>query len=285
MSSKFWSMETITGKVAVIGCGQWGKNLVRNFAELGALRAVCDTDPKKLATIRERWPEVHATTLYSEILKDEGITGVVIATPAGSHYTLAKEALLAGKDVFVEKPLALKVSEGRELVELAEQRHRILMVGHLLRYHPAVVALKGLIDQGRLGKLYYLYSNRLNLGRFRTEENILWSFAPHDLSVFLYLLGEAPIFVSAHGGSYLNHGIPDVTVTTLEFRSGVKGHIFVSWLHPYKEHKLIVVGDQGMAVFDDVEPERKLVFLPRRVLCEIKTASSLYLDGEGFADD
>jgi len=265
MSSKFWSMETITGKVAVIGCGQWGKNLVRNFAELGALRAVCDTDPKKLATIRERWPEVHATTSYSEILKDEGITGVVIATPAGSHYTLAKEALLAGKDVFVEKPLALKVSEGRELVELAEQRHRILMVGHLLRYHPAVVALKGLIDQGRLGKLYYLYSNRLNLGRFRTEENILWSFAPHDLSVFLYLLGEVPIFVSAHGGSYLNHGIPDVTVTTLEFRSGVKGHIFVSWLHPYKEHKLIVVGDQGMAVFNDVEPERKLVFLPHPV--------------------
>jgi UDP-2-acetamido-3-amino-2,3-dideoxy-glucuronate N-acetyltransferase len=252
-------------QIAVIGCGQWGKNLVRNFAELGALRAVCDAEPTKLAIIQARWPGVQATTSYSEILEDEGITGVVIATPAGSHYTLAKEALLAGKDVFVEKPLALRVSEGQELVELAEQRRRILMVGHLLRYHPAVVALKALIDQGRLGKLYYLYSNRLNLGRFRTEENILWSFAPHDLSVFLYLLGEQPTSVTAHGGSYLNHGIPDVTVTTLEFRSGVKGHIFVSWLHPYKEQKLIVVGDEGMAVFDDGEPERKLVLLPRPV--------------------
>ena len=261
MSSKSWSKERSTVKVAVIGCGQWGKNLVRNFAQLGALQAVCDTDPSKLAMIREHWPGLRVTTSYLEILNDEGITGVVIATPAGSHYTLAKEALVAGKDVFVEKPLALKVSEAQELVELAEQGERILMVGHLLRYHPAVVALKGLIDEGRLGKLYYLYSNRLNLGRFRTEENILWSFAPHDLSVFLYLLGEDPIVVSTHGGSYLNYGIPDVTVTILEFRTGVKGHIFVSWLHPYKEHKLIVVGDQGMAVFDDGEPERKLFVL------------------------
>lgn len=250
-----------TRKIAVIGCGYWGRNLVRNFAELGVLRAICDIDPAKLASLRARFPEINLTPSFSEILKDNEVTGVVIATPAGSHYALSKEALQAGKDVFVEKPLALKVSEGRELVELAEKERRILMVGHLLRYHPAVVKLKALIDEGRLGKLYYIYSNRLNLGRFRTEENILWSFAPHDISAILYLLGEMPTSIAAQGGSYLNHGIPDVTVTTLEFRSGVKGHIFVSWLHPYKEQKLIVVGDQGMAVFDDVEPERKLVLL------------------------
>ena len=244
--------------VAVVGCGQWGKNLVRNFAELGALRIACDVDTAKLSALHERFPGVKLTTSFEEVLQDEKILGVVIATSAGTHYALAKQALLANKDVFVEKPLALKLSEGRELVELAEKKGRILMVGHLLRYHPAVVKLKALIDEGRLGKLHYIYSNRLNLGRFRTEENILWSFAPHDISAILYLLGEMPTSVSAHGGSYLNHNIPDVTVTMLEFRSGVKGHIFVSWLHPYKEQKLIVVGDRGMAVFNDMESERKL---------------------------
>ena len=245
--------------IAVVGCGHWGRNLVRNFADLGVLRAVCDSDPATLASLSERFTSITLTQSFREILTDDEITGIVIATPAGSHYALAKEALLAGKDVFVEKPLALRVSEGRELVELADKQHRILMVGHLLRYHPAVAKLKSLIAEGRLGKLHYIYSNRLNLGQFRTEENILWSFAPHDISAILYLLEERPVAVAAQGGSYLNHGIPDVTVTTLQFRSGVQGHVFVSWLHPYKEQKLIVVGDHGMAVFDDVEPERKLV--------------------------
>lgn len=251
--------------VAVVGFGEWGKNLVRNFAGLGALRSVCETDPARLAAVRAQFPGVRATASFDEVLEDAEVTGVVIATPAGSHYALAREALLAGKDVFVEKPLALKVSEGRELVELAESQRRILMVGHLLRYHPAVVRLKELVVEGRLGKLYYVYSNRLNLGRFRAEENILWSFAPHDISTILFLLGERPASVVARGGSYLNHAVPDVTVTMLEFRSGVKGHIFVSWLHPYKEQKLVVVGDQGMAVFDDREPERKLVLLGQPV--------------------
>lgn len=252
-------------RTAVVGCGQWGKNLVRNFAELGALRTACDNDPLKLAPLRARYPEITLTSSFPETLKDDEVAGVVIATPAGSHYALAKEALLAGKDVLVEKPLALKAAEGRELVELANRQSRILMVGHLLRYHPALVKLKALIDEGKLGKLYYIYSNRLNLGRFRTEENILWSFAPHDLSAILHLLGEVPTSVTAQGGSYLTSGVPDVTVTTLEFRSGVRGHIFVSWLHPYKEQKLIVVGDRRMAVFDDVEPERKLLLFSHAV--------------------
>lgn len=251
--------------IAVTGCGQWGKNLVRNFAELGVLRAICDIDPTNLASFRGRFPGINLTPCFSEIVKDNEVAGVVIATSAGSHYSLAKEALLAGKDVFVEKPLALNISEGRELVEVAEKRGRIVMVGHLLRYHPAILKLKALIDEGTLGKLYYIYSNRLNLGRFRTEENILWSFAPHDISAILYLLGEKPTSVAAQGGSYLTPGIPDVTVTTLEFQSGVRGHIFVSWLHPHKEQKLVVVGDQGMVVFDDVEPEKKLLLLNHKV--------------------
>ena len=240
-------------QIAVVGCGQWGKNLVRNLADLGVLRVMCDIDPNQLAPLRERLSGVKLTTSFSEILKDDDVAGIVIATPAGSHYALAKEALLAGKDVLVEKPLALKVAEGRDLVELAEKKLRILMVGHLLRYHPAVSKLKELIDEGKLGKLCYIYSNRLNLGRFRTEENILWSFAPHDISAMLYLLGERPTQVFAQGGSYLSQGIPDVTVTMFEFQSGVRGHIFVSWLHPYKEQKFVVVGDRQMAVFDDVE--------------------------------
>jgi UDP-2-acetamido-3-amino-2,3-dideoxy-glucuronate N-acetyltransferase len=258
-------VEGEMSQIAVVGCGQWGKNLVRNFAELGVLRVVCDVDSTKLPPIRERFPDVTLTTSFAEVLKDDEVVGVAIAAPAGSHATLAKEVLLAGKDVFVEKPLALKASEGQELVDLAEKHGRILMVGHLLRYHPAVLKLKGLIDEGRLGKLHYLYSNRLNLGRFRTEENILWSFAPHDLSAILSLLGEVPAFVAAQGGSYLTQGIPDVTVTTLEFRSGVRGHIFVSWLHPYKEQKLIVVGDRQMAVFNDLEPDRKLLLFNHAV--------------------
>jgi len=255
----------MTKHIAVVGCGQWGKNLVRNLADLGVLRLACDVDSTRLAALRERIQDVQLTTSFADVVKNDDITGVVIAAPASSHYALAKQALLAGKDVFVEKPLALKVSEGRDLVELADKNSRILMVGHLLRYHPAVVKLKALIDEGKLGKLYYMYSNRLNLGRFRIEENILWSFAPHDISVMLYLLGERPTQVCAQGGSYLNHGIPDVTVTTMEFQSGVKGHIFVSWLHPYKEQKLIVVGDRRMVVFNDIEPDRKLVLLNQTV--------------------
>jgi UDP-2-acetamido-3-amino-2,3-dideoxy-glucuronate N-acetyltransferase len=172
---------------------------------------------------------------------------------------------MAGKHVLVEKPLCLSVSEGRELVALASARGRILMVGHLLWYHPAVLKLKELVDAGRLGRLQYIYSNRLHLGRFRQEENILWSFAPHDISVILGLVGELPDSVSAHGGSYLHNRIADVTVSVLSFPSGVKAHVFVSWLHPFKEQKLVVVGDRAMAVFDDVEKTDKLVLYPHSI--------------------
>lgn len=251
--------------VGVVGCGPWGQHLMRNFMALGALRAICDTDPARLRQVGERYPDLRLTGTLADLLGDATLAALIIATPSPTHYALAREALLAGKDVLVEKPLALRLADGRDLVEIAGRAGRILMVGHLLRYHPAVRALKQVIDHGTLGKIHYLYSNRLNLGRVRTEENILWSFAPHDVSVILHLLGEQPVAVSAHGGSYLSTGVPDVTVTTMEFRTGVRGHIFVSWLHPFKEQKLIVVGDRGMAVFDDVEPERKLLVLDHAV--------------------
>ena len=251
--------------VAVIGCGYWGKNLVRNFYELNALKTLYDHDEKRGREIGSLYPEVRIAGNLTEVFQDDSIDGIVVATPAEFHYEVAKEALLAGKDVFVEKPLALKVREGRDLVTLAEGKKGILMVGHLLEYHPGVIKLKELISSGELGKINYIHSTRLNLGKFRTEENILWSFAPHDISVILLLLGEMPREVSAHGGSYLNQGVADVTMTTMDFPSGVKSHIFVSWLHPYKEQKLVIVGDRKMAVFDDVVPKNKLLLFSHRI--------------------
>src|SRR5688572_10758724 len=245
-------------QVAVIGSGYWGKNLVRNFSNLGALSVICDSHAETLRALGEQYPQSRTVTSYPEVLRDESIQAVAIATPAETHGIMVREALLAGKDVFVEKPLCLSVDQGRSLVDLAREGGRILMVGHLLWYHPAIFKLKELIDAGDLGRIQYIYSNRLNLGKIRREENILWSFAPHDISVILGLLGETPIAVTAQGGNYLHEQIADTTVTLLSFPSGVKAHIFVSWLHPFKEQKLIVVGDQKMAVFDDVEKKDKL---------------------------
>lgn len=246
--------------IAVIGCGYWGKNLVRNFDELGALHTICESNRETLDRLEALYPHVNRETNLEPVLANKEIKGVVIASPAALHYSMAKEALLAGKDVFVEKPLSLRVEEGEEMVELAEEKGRILMVGHVLEYHPAVVKLKELVETGELGKIQYIYSNRLNLGKFRTEENILWSFAPHDISIILLLLNEIPEDVSAHGGYYLHQDIADVTVTTMSFGSGVRAHIFVSWLHPYKEQRLVIIGDKKMAVFDDVSKDKLLLY-------------------------
>jgi UDP-2-acetamido-3-amino-2,3-dideoxy-glucuronate N-acetyltransferase len=251
-------------KVGVVGCGYWGKNLVRNFWELGSLAAICDSDASQLEELRRLYA-VTATSRFEELLAMPEVQGVVIAAPAAQHYSLARQALLAGKDVFVEKPLALRVEDGEELVQLAQHRSRILMVGHLLHYHPAIVALRRLIHEGELGRIEYISSSRLNLGRLRMEEDILWSFAPHDISAIIHLLKESPTSVAAQGASYLNHPISDVTLTILSFESGVKAHIFVSWLHPFKEQKLVVVGNRKMAVFDDTQAETKLVLYPHRI--------------------
>ncbi len=253
--------------IACVGAGHWGANLIRNFYGLNALALICDSDGGRLDAAVSRYPNVDGTQSYDEVLADSRVNAVAIATPAETHGTLVRQALLAGKDVFVEKPLCLSVEEGNSLVALASAQQQILMVGHLLWYHPAILRLKQLIDDGELGRIRYIYSNRLNLGMIRREENILWSFAPHDISVILGLIGEMPHRVEAQGGNYLHDGIADVTVSLLSFPSGIKSHVFVSWLHPYKEQKLIVVGERQMAVFDDVAAgEHKLVLYPHVIL-------------------
>jgi UDP-2-acetamido-3-amino-2,3-dideoxy-glucuronate N-acetyltransferase len=248
--------------VAVIGAGDWGRNLIRNFQALGALAAVCDREPDRLREWADGHPRCPTVLDPAGVFRDPSIDAVAIATPAESHGRLVAEALAAGKDVLVEKPLCLSPEMGERLVAEAGERGRVLMVGHLLWYHPAVLRLKDLVDSGELGQLRYIYSNRVNLGKIRREENILWSFAPHDVSVILGLLREQPARVQAQGSPSLPERNVDVTVSLLSFPSGVKAHIFVSWLHPYKEQKLIVVGDRQMAVFDDVEPRDKLLLYP-----------------------
>jgi UDP-2-acetamido-3-amino-2,3-dideoxy-glucuronate N-acetyltransferase len=253
--------------LALIGAGYWGKNLARNFHSLGALHTLCDPDPAVLAAYGDDYTGVQKTSQYEAVLADPGVRGVAIAAPAALHHQLAMKALAADKDVYVEKPLCLSEEEGCEVTALAAQRGRILMVGHLLQYHPCIQSLKELIVQGRLGQLYYITSNRLNLGKIRREENALWSFAPHDVSVMLALAGsQLPGEVRCLGGSYLSPGVADTTLTTLQFPGNLRAHIYVSWLNPFKEQKLTVVGSQGMAVFDDTKPWGEKLVLYRDYL-------------------
>jgi len=224
---------SIERKLAVVGAGFWGKNLIRNFYELGALSIICDTNKELEEEYKSRYPDIYFTEDFKELLNHPEIDALIIATPASWHYNMTKGALLANKHVFVEKPLALNVNEGRELVDLAEEKGLILMVGHILRYHPAIDKLKDIIDKGELGKIQYIYSNRLNIRKIRTEENILWSFAPHDISTILFLLNELPESASAQGESYIQYQIPDVTMSIMNFRNGVKAHIY---LYPGSTH-------------------------------------------------
>ncbi|MGO8791858.1 MAG: Gfo/Idh/MocA family oxidoreductase [Terriglobia bacterium] len=270
---------TPTPRVAVVGVGYWGKNLARNFYELGALAVLCDSEESVEANYQRKYVGVRFCREFSAVLSDPSVTAVALATPAVSHYAMAKAALEAGKDVFVEKPLAIDVVHGEELVRLAKKAGRILMVGHILRYHPAILKLQQLIHDGKLGKISYLYSNRLNIGKIRTEENILWSFAPHDISVMLSLLNEMPSHVTCKGGGWLNHDVFDVTLSHFDFPSGVQAHIFVSWLHPVKEQRLVVVGSEKMAVFDDTA-EHKLILYPHKVEWRNRIPTAVKAEGE-----
>lgn len=247
--------ERQSSMIALFGCGYWGKNILRNLRELDAISCVVEPTSAGAEHVREIAPELPLLESMEEALSDSRIRGVMIATPAETHFEIAREALLADRDVFVEKPLTTDLNEGRLLVELAEERRRILMVGHLLEYHPAIRKIYDLIYSGTLGDLRYIISNRLNLGKIRTEENALWSFAPHDLAVILRAVGSLPIEVVATGGSYIQRDVADVTVTQLLFNKGVRAHIFVSWLHPFKEQKFIVIGSKRMVSFDDVSKE------------------------------
>ncbi len=250
--------------VALIGCGLWGRNIARALAALGALGLVCDANPETEALARSLGADF--TTDINAALAGN-TAAIALATPAASHAAMAQKALRAGKHVYVEKPIALSISDAEETAKIAREAGRILMIGHLLQYHPVFVRLLAMVRAGELGDLQYMYSNRLNQGRIRTEENALWSLAPHDYSMLLALAGAPATAVCASGQAAIQPGIADIAVANIEFRSGLKAHIFCSWLNAYKEHRLVVTGSKGMAVFTDSAPawEDKLVFYSHRV--------------------
>lgn len=238
--------------VAHIGHGYWGKNLARNFSELGYLGAVVDVDHEAAVAAAEKYG-VQAMR-WEEVLADTSIDAVSLASPAGLHFAQAKAAMQAGKHVYVEKPLALDISEAEELCALSEQRGLVLMVGHLLQYHPVYLKLSDMVQGGELGRVLHVYSNRLSLGKFRIEENVLWSFAPHDISMILGLIGQEPDTVSAQGTIGFTPGIADLVSAQMGFPGGARGHVLASWMHPFKEQRLVVIGDKAMAVFEDSQP-------------------------------
>ena len=245
-------------KVGVAGLGYWGPNLARNFDDLADLAWLCDLSPELLDRYGARYPDAQTTARFDDLLDDGSVQAIVIATPVTTHHELARRALSAGKHVFVEKPPALSGAEADELVALAEEQELVLLPGHLLLYHPAVAKLSELIEAGELGEILYLYGNRQNLGQIRKDENALWSLGAHDLSVILHLVGEEPTELWARGESFHNEGVEDVVFCYLRFPSGIVAHMHLSWLDPHKKREMTVVGRHKMAVFDDMELERKV---------------------------
>lgn len=246
--------------IAVVGAGAWGKNHIRVFSEMSnaRLKYICDRDPSKLISLQKTYPQSKVVEDLRPILDDPGVKGVVVASSALSHYSLSKELLLADKDILVEKPMALNSKDAEEMLKIAEKRGRILMIGHLLIYHPVVNRLKEMVDSGELGEIYYIYTQRVNLGVIRQDENALLSFAPHDLSVILHLLEVEPLVVTAHGESYIQKGIEDVVFLGLQFSDGKMANIHLSWLDPHKLRRITLVGSKKMVVFDDMETSEKL---------------------------
>ncbi len=251
-------------RICVVGVGRWGKNHVRTLSELGALAGIVDPSPDSVNWFKENYPAARIFASLSEALAAP-LDGFVVATPAETHFDIAKKILESGKPVLVEKPLALERNQAIELKKLAQEKRLTLMVGHVMLFHPAVRKIKELLGSGRIGKLQYLYSNRLNLGTIRTEENILWSFAPHDISIFQYLIGAQPVEVSSHGGAFVQPHIHDSTLTVLRYPNNIVAHIFVCWLHPFKEQRLVVIGSKGMLSFEDSSKEKNILFYRKGV--------------------
>jgi UDP-2-acetamido-3-amino-2,3-dideoxy-glucuronate N-acetyltransferase len=249
-------------RLAVIGGGKWGINHVKTAHKLLGknLSVVCDINKSVEGKVKEISSDIKYCSNLENVFKSEEINAVIIATPAETHYEISKMCLINNKHILTEKPLTLLSSEATNLIEIAEKFNKKIMVGHVLLFHPAVVKLKSMIESGFIGNIQYIYSNRLNLGTIRKEENILWSFAPHDISIIQYLIGEKPQSVYAKGAAFLQENIEDTTLTFLKYKNNINAHIFVSWLHPFKEQRLVVIGDEGMIVFEDSLKKEKLKF-------------------------
>jgi len=250
--------------LGLIGGGYWGKNLIKDFNSLGVLHTICDINKNALLKYNEKYPNVKTTTKWDDVLNDTNINAVCISLPAEMHYSFAKKSLLADKDVYVEKPITLDIKEAEELIQLAREKNKILMVGHLLHYHPAIIKIKEMINAGKIGKVKNIVANRLSLGIFRKYENVLWSFAPHDISVVLGLIKEMPQSVTCNGKDHINKGVHDVTNSILKFKNAYV-NINVNWLNPYKEQKMAIIGEKGMILFDDVSKDNKLTYFPEYI--------------------
>ena len=254
--------------ICVIGAGYWGKKHILTLSELGLLGGIVDSDKVVLSHIINQYPEVSTFQDLDVAIKNEKFDGFTIATPAETHYEIAKKIIQSKKHVLIEKPLTLNIEHAKELVELAKIHLVNIMVGHVLLFHPAIRKIKELIQGGRIGKLQYIYSNRLNLGQVRTEENVFWSLAPHDIAIFQYLTDSYPESINANGVSFIQDKIHDSTITQLKYPNGVEGHIFVSWLHPFKEHRLVIIGSEAMVSFDDSSQQKPLKLYSKRIIME-----------------
>ena len=263
-------------KICVIGAGYWGKNHIKTLSRLNALKGVVELDDNILKSLLNEYKGIQVHSNIEDALVED-YDGFIIATPAKTHFEIAKIIINSQKHLLIEKPMTLSVNEAEELVALAEKNKVNVMVGHVLLFHPAIIKIKKMIENDDIGDLQYIYSNRLNLGKVRTEENVFWSLAPHDIAIFQYLTESIPKTINAIGSTFLQKGIPDSTLTQLEYETGVKGHIFVSWLHPFKEHRLVVIGSEAMISFEDSLIEKPLKFYSKKI--DLKSGVPEKIDG------
>ena len=251
-------------KICVIGAGYWGKNHITTLERLNALNGIVEIDKTILESVLTMYPNVKGYSNLDDAIVDD-YDGFIIASPAKTHFEIAKTLIKNKKNILIEKPMVLSIEDAKTLVDFAEKQKVCAMVGHVLLFHPAIVKIKEMINNGDIGDLQYLYSNRLNLGKVRVEENVFWSLAPHDIAIFQYLTDSIPQKINANGSTFLQKGIPDSTITQIEYKNGVEGHIFVSWLHPFKEHRLVVIGSEAMISFEDSFDDKPLKFYSKKV--------------------
>ena len=263
-TNSFANVSVASRRICVVGAGRWGENHIKTLHELGCLAGIVEANADVRAEFKEKYPDVMIFANIRDAIRED-FDGFTVATPAETHFEIAEFIISRKKHVLVEKPLTLKAKEARRLKELAEENSVNLMVGHLLLFHPAIRKIKELIEKGKIGKLQYIYSNRLNLGTVRTEENILWSFAPHDISIFQYFIGSLPLEVVSRGGAFLQPHIHDSSMTVLTYPNNIVGHIFVNWLHPFKEHRMVVVGSKGMFSYEDSSDDKNLLFYEKGI--------------------